>query len=70
MLWFKKKTHTNPLPHEREIKEAREATHSTIDDLNAKFDELNKALEARGDSAFNLFVATGGLRRAKKEKTS
>lgn len=41
------------------------ATES-IDKATASIDKLNRLLEEKGDTAYNIFVATGGPRRNKK----
>ena len=70
-MWFKKgKTKT-----EQTIRDIHAATFESIDRATAAIDrntenleKLNKALEQRGDVAYNVFVATGGLRRQQASK--
>lgn len=57
--------HMDDLPHQDEIEAARHETHQAVQELNNSFEKLNKALEKRGDTAYNIFVATGGRRRQK-----
>lgn len=67
-MWLFKRKTPSKLPHEKEIEEVRKETHQKIHEAAQSFDKLNRLLEERGDTAYNVFVATGGPRRNTKGK--
>jgi Cdc6-like AAA superfamily ATPase len=68
MLFFKRKPQEEPeLPHQDAIDAARKQTHKVIHEAAVSMDELNRLLEAKGDTAYNIFRATPAGSTGKKQ---
>lgn len=68
-MWFFTR---KPNAKKEQLRALKEANFNTIDKVtesldkgNKKLDDLNKELEARGDTAFKIYVGTGARRRQK-----
>ena len=76
MGWFSNKQNQGQTPDKirrddvrvDEIDAVREQTNKALKEFNEKFNELNKVLEERGDTAYNVFMATPASRNYRKKK--